>query len=217
MTLRFSPRLEGAALRVLCLGAHSDDIEIGCGGTLLRLIDELPRVEVRYVVFSATPERAAEARASAHGLLAQASRLTVELHGFRESYFPWMGAEIKDAFETLKREFEPDLIFTHHQADLHQDHHLLAALTWNAFRRHAILEYEIPKYEGDLGAPNVFVPLNETFACRKLDHLRSAFPSQAGHPWFRSSTFEALMRIRGVECNAPDGYAEAFHGRKMLL
>lgn len=218
MILRLIPQSrEGRApLRVLCLGAHPDDIEIGCGGTLLRLLAER-RVEVRYVVFSANPERAEEARASAAALLAEAARATVEIHAFQESYFPSVRSDIKDAFEALKRDVDPDLVFSHHRADLHQDHALLAALTWNTFRDHFILEYEIPKYEGDLGAPNVFVPLDEALARRKCDHLIGYFESQTRRSWFRASTFEALMRIRGVECNAGGGYAEAFHGRKILL
>jgi LmbE family N-acetylglucosaminyl deacetylase len=216
--IRLLPRRpDGGPLRILCLGAHADDVEIGCGGTLLRLVDEWAPVSVRYVVFSATPARADEARASAAALLTGAAETTVDVHGFRESYFPWAGAEIKDAFAVLKRAFSPDLIFTHRREDLHQDHRTIAELTWNTFRDHLVLEYEIPKYEGDLGTPGVFVPLGDAVARRKVEHVLKHFPSQAGRSWFRASTFEALLRLRGVECNAPDGWAEAFHVRKLVF
>jgi LmbE family N-acetylglucosaminyl deacetylase len=210
--LRFAPQRQ--PLRILCLGSHADDIEIGCGGTVLRLLADHPAAVVRWVVFSASPEREREARASAEEMLAAAGERSVEVHRFRESYFPWVGAELKDAFETLKP-FAPDLVLTHHRADLHQDHATVASLTWNAFRDHTILEYEIPKYEGDLGAPNVYVPLDEATARRKVEHVLRHFPSQASRAWFRAATFEAVLRLRGVECNA--AHAEAFHGRKILL
>jgi LmbE family N-acetylglucosaminyl deacetylase len=200
-------------LRILALGAHVDDIEIGCGGTLARLLDEHPDTQLRQVTFSASPERAAEARASAAAMRAA----MIDVHDFRESYFPWIGAELKDAFEDLKRSFVPDLVFTHHRDDLHQDHAQVARLTWNTWRDHLILEYEIPKYEGELAPPNVYVPLSEAEARRKVAHVLAAFPSQAARGWFRASTFEAILRLRGVECNAPEGWAEAFTGRKILL
>jgi LmbE family N-acetylglucosaminyl deacetylase len=206
-----------APLRILCLGAHSDDIEIGCGATILRLTAERPGSSVRWVVFSATPEREREARASAADHLAAAGQSEVIVHAFRESYFPYIGTEIKDAFERLKSGFIPELILTHHRHDLHQDHRTIAELTWNTFRNHLIAEYEIPKYEGDLGSPNVFVPVAEAVARRKIELILKHFPSQASRTWFRADTFQAVMRLRGVECNAPEGFAEAFHCRKVVF
>ncbi len=193
-------------LRVLALGAHADDIEIGCGGALLRL----GPIELHYVVFAGSAERAAEARASAAALGAA----SVDIHDFRESYFPWVGADIKDAFEELKRRVAPDVIFTPHRDDLHQDHAQVARLTWNTWRDHLILEYEIPKYEGELASPNVYVALPDAIARRKVEHVLAAFPSQSARAWFRASTFEAILRLRGVECNAP--WAEAFTVRKIV-
>ena len=220
MILRLAPHLGpgGAPLRVLLLGAHADDIEIGCGGTVLRLLAEHPGAEVRYVCFSATPERAVEARAAAAALAAGASRLTVDLHDFRDSFFPWQDpVRIKETFGAIRKTFEPDVVFTHHRADLHQDHALVAQLTWTAFRDHLVFEYEIPKYEGDLGHPNVYVPLDDATARRKIDLVLRSYASQAGKGWFRAETFEAVLRLRGIECNARSGWAEAFHGRKILL
>jgi LmbE family N-acetylglucosaminyl deacetylase len=206
------------ALRLLLLGAHADDIEIGCGGAVLRLLAEHPGSEVRYVVFSASPVRGDEARAAAAELAAGASRLTVDIHDFRDSFFPWdQPVRLKDTLAGLRKSFEPDVVFTHHRADLHQDHALIAQLTWTAFRDHLILEYEIPKYEGDLGTPNVYVPLDDDVARRKIDVILRHYASQAGKGWFRAETFEAVMRLRGIECNAKPGWAEAFHGRKILL
>jgi LmbE family N-acetylglucosaminyl deacetylase len=219
MILHLAPRLAppAGALRILALGAHADDIEIGCGGTLLRLIAEHPGAEVRYVVFAATPERAGEARAAAAELTAGA-RATIEIHGFRDSFFPWdQPVRIKETVSELRKSFEPDIVFTHRREDLHQDHALIAQLTWNAFRDHLILEYEIPKYEGDLATPNVYVPLDEAVARRKVDLILRNYATQAGKGWFRAETFEAMLRLRAVECNASTGWAEAFHGRKILL
>ena len=205
--IRLQPRLEGdRPLRVLALGAHADDVEIGCGGALLQLAP----IELHYVVFAASGARADEARASAAALGAA----SVEIHGFRDSYFPWVGAELKDAFEALKRRLEPDVIFTHHRTDLHQDHGQIAQLTWNTWRNHLILEYEIPKYEGELAAPNLYLPLSDEVVRRKVDHVLTGFPSQASRAWWRASTFEALLRLRGVECNSP--WAEAFTVRKVV-
>jgi LmbE family N-acetylglucosaminyl deacetylase len=198
------------------LGAHCDDIEIGCGGTLLRILTERPGSSVHWVVFASDVEREAEARASAAVFLEHAGRSRVIVESFRESYFPYLGAEIKDAFERLKHEVSPDVVFTHHRADEHQDHLLVAKLTWNTFRNHIVAEYEIPKYEGDLGAPNMFFPLSEAVARRKIELILRCFPSQALRSWFRAETFEAVMRLRGIECNAPEGWAEAFHCRKLV-
>jgi LmbE family N-acetylglucosaminyl deacetylase len=206
-----------APLRILCLGAHSDDIEIGCGGTLLRLLDERPGSRVHWAVMSASAGRDAEARASAADFLAQAAEVTLTVKKFRESYFPAAWAEIKDCFEELRRQIEPDLVFCHHRHDEHQDHRVVAELTWNTFRDHLTLEYEIPKYEGDLGMPNLFVPLPRSLAERKVELLLRHFPSQAARSWFRPDTFHGLMSIRGVECNAADGRAEAFHARKVRI
>jgi len=204
-------------LHILCLGAHSDDIEIGCGGTVLRLLAERPGSFVHWVVFAAVDERAEEARRSASDFLADAASSEVVLHGFRESYFPYEGALIKDAFEELKRAFSPDLILCHRRNDEHQDHRTIAQLVWNTFRNHLIAEYEIPKYEGDLGNPNVFVPLPGAVAARKVELLFEHFGTQRSRQWFRPETFDGLMSLRGVECAAPDGKAEAFHVRKLVV
>jgi LmbE family N-acetylglucosaminyl deacetylase len=204
-------------LSILCLGAHSDDIEIGCGGTLLRLLAERPHCSVHWVVFSATAERELEARASATDFLISAAESTVIVKDFRESYFPYLGAAIKDFFEELKKMTSPDVVLCHHRQDMHQDHRTIAELTWNTFRNHLVLEYEIAKYEGDLGTPNFFVPLSRAVAARKVELLVRHFESQASRSWFRPETFDGLMCVRGIECNSPEGRAEAFHARKMIL
>lgn len=216
--LRFalSPDRE-TPLRVLCLGAHADDIEIGCGGTLLRLVAEVDDLAVRWVVFSGEGERAAEARNSAAAVLSGARESRVDVLGFRDGYFPFVGAEIKNEFEALKREFEPALIFTHWTGDAHQDHKLVAELTLDTYRSHLILAYEIPKYDGDLGNPNLFAPLSEDQLRRKTEGLRRHFPSQQGRGWFRDETFFALARLRGIGCKAPSGLAEAFYAAKLLF
>jgi LmbE family N-acetylglucosaminyl deacetylase len=206
-----------APARVLALGAHADDIEIGCGGTALRLIQEQPGLEWRWVVLSGAGERQDEARASAASFLGGASRRTVEIHSFRDGFFPQQWAEIKAAFEAIKQAYQPDLILTHYRQDLHQDHRLVSELTWNTFRDHFILEYEIPKYDGDLGVPGFFVQLDEAILARKIDALMTHFPSQHGRRWFTRELFSALPRIRGMESNAPSGYAEAFYCRKAVL
>ena len=200
----------GAPLRILCLGAHCDDLEIGCGGTILRLLAERPGSTVRWEIFAGDAKRVPEARSSAGDFLAAARHAQVEINSFRDSYFPFVGAQIK-------AELQPDLIFTHRTEDLHQDHRLIGELTWNTFRDHLIAEYEIPKYEGDLGRPNVFLPLSSAIAQRKIELVLRHFRSQAGRRWFRAETFESLMRLRGLECNAAEGYAEALYVRKLLL
>jgi LmbE family N-acetylglucosaminyl deacetylase len=203
--------------RVLCLGAHADDIEIGCGGTILQLVASGRPLEVTWVVLSADPVREREARASAARFLKGARRTTILVQRFRESFFPQIAGEIKEFFECLKPMIAPDLVFTHFRHDLHQDHRITCELTWNTFRSHLILEYEIPKYEGDLGAPNCFVALDPGTCRRKVRHLLTGFPSQRHKHWFTDETFRGLMRLRGVECAAPGRYAEAFHARKLTL
>lgn len=200
--------------RVLVLGAHADDIEIGCGGTLLRIFANNPDVEVTWVVFCATTERAAEAQASARAFLqgVRSSRLVVRDH--RDGFLPYAGAVLKEEFEALKREVDPDLIFTHHREDRHQDHRTVSDLTWNTWRSHLVLEYEIPKYDGDLGSPNFFSALPRQVLARKVDLVLEHFRSQAGRQWFTADLFNSVARIRGMECVAPDGLAEAFYCRK---
>jgi LmbE family N-acetylglucosaminyl deacetylase len=214
LTLGLPPR---GPLSLLCLGAHADDIEIGCGGTVLRLIAERRRVTVDWIVLSGDARRAREARRSATRLLRGAAAIDVEVAEFRDGFFPFEGAAIKEQFERLKQRAKPDLVFTHRGDDAHQDHRMVSELTWNTFRDNCILEYEVPKYDGDLGRPNVFVPLSAGIRGRKVRHLMSAFPSQRSKRWYSASTFEGLMRLRGVECSAPDGYAEAFYARKLVL
>lgn len=203
-------------LRVLALGAHADDIEIGCGGTLLRLAEER-ELEVLWVVFCATPQRAEEARLSAAHFLrdVHSSRVVIGTH--RDGFLPYEGAAVKDEFETLKKQFQPDLVLTHYREDRHQDHRLVSELSWNTWRNHLILEFEIPKYDGDFGSPNLFVPLSATMLERKLAWVLEAFPSQAGKAWFSADLFRAVARIRGMECTAPERYAEAFYCRKLVL
>jgi len=204
-------------LDILCIGAHSDDIEIGCGGTILRLLGERPGCTVRWVVLSGTVARAEEAKASAADFLADAGDATVTVESFRESYFPYVGAEIKDFFEGLKASVRPDLVLCHHRDDEHQDHRTVAQFVWNTFRDHVIAEYEIPKYEGDLGHPNVYVPLSTDVAERKVELLLKHFATQRKRSWFRPETFQGVLALRGVECNAPTGFAEGFHVRKMVM
>jgi LmbE family N-acetylglucosaminyl deacetylase len=203
------------ALRVLCLGAHSDDIEIGCGGLLLAL-QRTRRLEVDWVVFSASGRRAEEARAGAASFLEDVSAVHLTLHEFRDGFFPHTPA-IKDAFEALKERPRPDLVLTHYRDDRHQDHRVLSDLAWNTFRDHLVLEYEIPKFDGDLGSPNCFAPLDRELCDRKVTHLESVFGSQRDKHWFSAETFLGLMRLRGMECRAPGGYAEAFYTRKVCL
>jgi LmbE family N-acetylglucosaminyl deacetylase len=198
-------------LAVLAIGAHADDIELGCGGTLLRLAREVGELELTWVVLSAAGARRDEAQAGARAFGAT----LVETRDFEDAFFKY-GRDVKDYVETLKR-LEPDLVLTHTDNDRHQDHRLVCELTWNTFRDHLILEYEIPKYDGDLGTPNVFVPLDEDVAAAKVAALLGAFPSQGSKPWFDESLFRALLRLRGMECRSPSGLAEAFYARKLVL
>lgn len=204
-------------LEILCLGAHSDDIEIGCGGTVLQLAQQYPGCTFHWVVFSALGIRETEAQLSA-GLFAESAAVQSPiLKNFRDGFMPFVGGEVKAVLEELKSIVSPDLIFTTSRKDAHQDHRLVAELTWNTFRDHLILEYEIPKYDGDLGQPNVFVPLEPEIYERKISHVIQAFQSQHAKRWFERSTFLSLMRLRGMECNAPSGHAEAFYCRKLVL
>jgi LmbE family N-acetylglucosaminyl deacetylase len=203
--------------RVLCLGAHCDDLEIGCGGTVMKLAAMRRPLHVTWVVFSGTDARAAEARAAATAMLEGVKQQEIVIKRFRDGFFPSLIGEIKDEFEALKRTVAPDLILTHWRQDLHQDHRTIAELTWNTFRDHLILEYEIPKYDGDLGSPNVFVTLDEALVQRKIDTIVSSFPSQVGRQWFTEDLFRALLRLRGMEANADSRHAEAFYCRKLSL
>jgi LmbE family N-acetylglucosaminyl deacetylase len=202
---------------ILCIGAHCDDIEIGCGGALAPWASLYPQARFVWAVFSGTAERVAETRAAAKALLGPDHSVDLHFYSFRDSYFPAQFAEIKDAFAGLGRQVQPDLVLTHYERDRHQDHRVLAELTWNVFRNHLVLEYEIPKYDGDLGAPNLFVPLSAAVAARKVEALLTSFASQRGRDWFTADTFNALLRLRGIESKAPAGLAEAFYARKLVL
>ena len=204
-------------LEVLCLGCHSDDIEIGCGGTLLRIAAEHPGIIFHWLVFSAIGVRQQEARRGAELFTEGGSLHGPVLKSFRDGYMPFLGAEIKDVFEELKPRIQPDLVLTQYREDAHQDHRLISELTWNTFRDHMILEYEIPKYDGDMSQPNFYVPLPDGISQKKVRFLMDIFPSQQTKAWFQESTFLGLMRLRGMECNASSGYAEAFHCRKVVL
>lgn len=201
--------------KILCLGAHPDDIEIGCGGTLLRIIDEVPRVELYWVVFSGNEIRQKEATESATNFLAKTKKVITK--NYRESYFPYVGDKIKDYFEELKNDFRPDIVFTHHINDAHQDHRVISNLTLNTFRDNLILEYEIPKYDGDLSKPNVYVWINKNVAKRKISLIINGFSSQKEKKWFNEETFQAILVLRGVESNSPTRHAEAFHCQKVIV
>ena len=205
------------ATRILCLGAHCDDIEIGCGGTLLKWLARGGSWEVTWVVFSASAERERELRSSARRFLRRSARSRVITFQFRDSFFPASFASVKDAFESLKQLPAPDVIFTHQREDLHQDHRLLGELTWNTFRRHLVFEYEIPKYEGGLTTPNAYVVLTRAQAAAKTGALLACYASQRAKPWFRAETFEALMRLRAVESGCAGGWAEGFHLSKINI
>ena len=206
-----------APARVLAIGAHPDDIELGCAGTILKLIEQEAVAEVRWVVLSGEGERAREAHDSAAALLEDVPRSEIVVRDFPDGFFPYQGQRIKDYFEELKADFSPDVVFTHQRADLHQDHRLCCELTWNTFRDHLILEYEVPKYDGDMSAPNAFVPLEDRLRRRKIDHIMSYFGSQLSKRWFTEELFSSLLRLRGMECNSPSSYAEAFFCRKAVL
>jgi LmbE family N-acetylglucosaminyl deacetylase len=207
----------GSVRRILCLGAHSDDIEIGIGGTMLKLVGEIPDLEVCWVVFSAPGPRSDEATRSADDFLSGVANKEIRIGSLRESYFPSEWPSIKDWFEEIKARFDPDVVFTHYRDDRHQDHRVLSDLAWNTFRNHLIFEYEILKYDGDLGSPDVFMPLSEQLCSQKIGLLLKHFKSQTTKHWFTSETFEAMHRIRGIECASATGRAEAFYCRKMTL
>jgi len=209
--------LPGERLSVLCLGAHSDDLEIGCGATLLGWMERGVQLEVRWVVLSAVGERGEEARASAQDFLGGAAHSAVELGQFRDGFFPYQGTELKEWFEGLKARVAPDVVMCHWRDDAHQDHREVSKLVWNSFRNHIVLEYEIPKWDGDLGRPNVFIPATRRAMDRKVELLMRHFGTQRSKDWFTPDTFYALARLRGNECHAPEGFAEAFHVRKLAL
>jgi LmbE family N-acetylglucosaminyl deacetylase len=204
-----------APLSVVCIGAHSDDLEIGCGGTIRQLVERHPGSTVRWWVLTGDDARAREARAAAERLLGDVCELEVSVTGFRDGYLFTDPVPVKDAFETFRRGPEPDVIFTHTREDRHQDHRMVSDLTWNTWRDHMILEYEIPKWDGDLGRPNFYVPLREATMDRKVEVLMTCFSTQRSKSWFDEATFRGLSRLRGLECRAPEGFAEAFHARKL--
>jgi LmbE family N-acetylglucosaminyl deacetylase len=209
-------RGDAGAPRILCLGSHSDDIEIGCGGTILRLAEQYPRCAFHWVVFSAVGDRAAEARHAVTLFAGPDGLKGLLLKDFPDGFMPFVGSAVKEVFEELKH-ISPDVIFTHNRKDAHQDHRLVAELTWSTFRDHLILEYEIPKYDGDLGQPSLFVPLPAEVYQKKVRYILDTFQSQHAKRWFREDVFSSVMRLRGMECNAPSGYAEAFYCRKLIL
>ncbi len=217
LPLQLSPAPVEGSLSVLAIGAHADDIEIGCGGTLLSLAEAYPGATVTWIVLSGDGKRAGEAKASAADFVAGFDSSRIVIKAFRDGYFPYDGAEVKDYFEELKGEVEPDVVFTHQRSDLHQDHRIVCELTWNTFRDHLILEYEIPKYDGDLGSPNLFVPLDEAISRRKIKALLTHFATQLDRRWFTEDLFLATLRLRGMESNSPTGYAEAFSCRKLVV
>jgi LmbE family N-acetylglucosaminyl deacetylase len=206
----------GDRLAVLCLGAHADDIEIGAGSTILKWIETGIRLDVHWCVLSADGARAAEAEASARSFVAGAASHRIELASFRDGHYPYIGGELKAWMEDLKNRVHPDVILTH-SVDAHQDHSEVSSLTWNTFRDHLILEYEIPKWDGDLGRPNFYVPVDAGHLQRKIDLLLAHFGTQRSKDWFDADTFRGLARLRGMECRSPSGYAEAFFVRKARL
>jgi LmbE family N-acetylglucosaminyl deacetylase len=217
LPLRLDPAALDGGFTLLVLGAHADDIEIGCGGTILRLAEMVPSAHVHWIVLSGDGERGAEAEASATDSLGDFASSKVAIERFRDGFFPYDGGAVKEYFETLKTEVSPDLVLTHQRADLHQDHRLVCELTWNTFRDQLVLEYEVPKWDGDFGSPNVFVPISEELAERKVQTLLRHFSSQRDKAWFTKDLFYATLRLRGMESNAASGLAEGFYGRKVVL
>jgi LmbE family N-acetylglucosaminyl deacetylase len=213
--LRIAAR--GDRLSVLCLGAHSDDIEIGSGGTLLGWLEQGIRLDVHWCVLSGINERGTEARASATDFLAAAEDRSVEIMDFRDGFFPEQSEQIKVWFESLKGRVNPDVILTHRHDDAHQDHREVSRLVWNTFRDHLVLEYEIPKWDGDMARPNLYMPVSAAIMQRKVDLLMAHFGSQRSKQWFDPETFLGLARLRGMECRASERFAEAFVARKLSL
>ncbi len=213
----FPLAVPGERLSVLCLGAHSDDIEIGAGATLLDMIARGIRLDVQWCVLSGAGEREREARASAADFLSDAAEAKIEIMNFKDGFFPQQGTEIKSWFEELKTRVNPDIILTQHRDDEHQDHREVSRLTWNTFRDHCILEYEVPKWDGDMGRPNVYVSIPADVLKRKIDLLMAHFGSQRSKHWFSPEVFRGLARLRGMECCAAENYAEAFFARKLSV
>lgn len=206
-----------APLKILALGAHCDDIEIGCGGTILKLLEQYPDAEVYWIVFSSNPTREIEAKNSAHDFLKHQNKITVEINTFRNGFFPYVAIEIKEYFEEIKKKFDPDIIFTHYTEDKHQDHRTIAELTWNTYRNNLILQYEIAKYDGDLTTPNFYCILNKQTVANKVSKLMQHFSSQTDKHWFTEDLFTSLMRLRGIESASETGFAEGFHARKVVF
>lgn len=204
-------------LRVLCIGAHADDIEIGCGGAMLHLLNTYEQVEVCWLVCAAGGQRTEEAHSSAQSFLAGAAKCNVVVHEFPDGFLPWNGEALKREFRNLAGQFAPSLIFTHTRDDHHQDHRLVNELTWQTWRDQLVLEYEIPKYDGDLGRPNTYIQLDLPTLDRKIELLMEHYGSQRNKDWFEEDTFRSLARLRGMECRSPSGYAEAFHVRKVVV
>jgi LmbE family N-acetylglucosaminyl deacetylase len=202
-------------LNILCLGAHCDDIEIGAGGTLLKMFENFKINAVKWVVFASNEIRKQEATNSAERFLHNVKSKDIVIKAYRDGFLPFLAIEVKETFEAIKKEFQPDIIFTHYRDDRHQDHRLVSDLTWNTWRNHTILEYEIPKYDGDLGAPNLFVPLDENYINRRNGIIIDAFASQRDKHWFDDATFKALPRLRGME--SASLFAEAFYARKIVI
>ena len=197
--------------------AHSDDIEIGCGGSVLKLLEQSDVGHVDWIVLGSSGKRTDEARESAERFLGNLKSKNVIVKGFQDSFFPYIGSEIKSFFEQMKLFGTPDLIFTPYRHDLHQDHRLVSELTWNTWRNHLILEYEIVKYDGDLGSPNFFIHLSKDTCNRKIDILMDCFGSQLQRDWFTRDAFLSILRLRGIESKASEGLAEGFYCRKAVL
>ena len=209
-----SPR--GRRLELLCIGAHCDDIEIGCGGTLLALQQQHLDCRIHWLVLTSTPSRREETLAAATAFMRPSARGEVRICDFRDGFLPAHFTDVKAQFESFKRLVEPDLVFTHYGMDRHQDHSLTSQVTWQTFRDHMVWEYEIPKYDGDLATPNMYVMLPEAIAAQKVDVIMRSFASQAGKPWFKADNLRAIMRLRGLESRAQSGFAEGFHCRKLV-
>ena len=203
---------------ILCLGAHCDDIEIGCGGTILSLINRYSNLSITWIVFTSSEKRKQEATLGAQKFTKGADNLNLRIYGLRDGFLPYSGLEVKEIFEEVKNEIDtPDLIFTHYRNDLHQDHRKINELTWNTFRNHLILEYEIPKWDGDLGVPNAYWSLSKDICEQKIRLLQEVYNSQLNKTWFTDDLFWSLMRLRGMECHSDSRFAEAFYTRKLLL